>query len=92
MDILKTVRELITALAPGVNTGMLSYSVKKSSQYAADYCNISGVEYFPIDAEIYLTEYAAADYLLENVGFSPRWEKMRKDAETSLLRFRRVRW
>jgi hypothetical protein len=72
--------------------GLLSFSVEKSMNKAADYCNISGFEYFPLDAEMYLIEYAAAEYILENAAFSPKWEKMYHDAEIALLRFRRVRW
>jgi hypothetical protein len=74
------------------NEKQLSYCVEKAVQQAADYCNISGIEYFPSDAEIYLTEYVTAEYLLEKAEFSLKWEKMRKDAEIGLLRFRRLRW
>ena len=92
-DIVNQVRKRVEMLDIKIGCNdVLAYSVRKSAQQAAVYCNISGMEYFPPDAEIYLTEYAASDYLLDNTGFSPRWEKMRKDAEIGLLRFRRVRW
>ena len=68
------------------------YCIKKALQDAADFCNISGPEYFPKDADIYLMEWAAAEYLTETEGYSKQWEKMRENAEKGLIRFRRMRW
>ena len=92
MDITSQVNERVALLGEKAEDKVLAYSVKKSLQYAADFCNISGPEYFPADAEIYLIEYAAGDYLLEKCGFSPKWETMRRDAQIGLTRFRRIRW
>jgi len=67
----------------------IEYCVKKSLQEAKDFCNVHD---FPDEAEIYLVEWAAADYLTETDGYSKQWERIRKDAESGLLRFRRIRW
>jgi hypothetical protein len=69
-----------------------AYWIARSLREAADYCNLSGAEYFPPDAEFYLADYALANFMLDKGEYSPRWEKMRRDAEQGLLRFRRVRW
>lgn len=71
---------------------LLSYSVEKAGHEAADYCNLSSVEYFPPDAEFWLAEYAAAEYAMENEIYKPLWGKMIKDAEIRLLAYRRMRW
>ena len=93
MNIKEKIQARLAMLCENVTSDeLLEYSIKISTQQAADYCNLNSAEYFPIDAEIYLIEYGAACYLLENSAFLPRWEKMKKDAEISLLRFRRVRW
>jgi hypothetical protein len=67
-------------------------SVRRSLKRAANYCNISGAEYFPPDADTALIDLAAAEYMLEFGEYSPRWLDMRKDAKLELLKFRRMRW
>ena len=51
---------------------------EKSLQEAADFCNVNE---FPGEAEIYLVEWTAAEYLTETDGYSKQWEKMRENAE-----------
>jgi hypothetical protein len=70
----------------------LNYCIEKALQQAAEYCNLSGAEYFPKDAKFGLIEYAASVYLLETASCNPLYEDMRRDAKASLLGFRKVRW
>lgn len=87
------VKKRIRILAgPCENEEHIEYCIEKALAEAADYCNLSGPEYFPRDAETCLAEYAAASYLLEAAPYRPQWEDMRADAKISLRRFRRIRW
>ena len=90
MDITGSVHLRVTML--GGKTGdqdAFGYIVKKAYQEARDFCNVSE---FPQEAEVYLVEWAAAEYLTETGGYSKQWDKMREKAELGLVRFRRVRW
>ena len=68
---------------------VFDYCMEKSLRQAKDFCN---ADEFPEEAETYLVEWAAADYLTETDGYSKQWERMRIDAEKGLVGFRRMRW
>jgi hypothetical protein len=70
-------------------TEALEYCAKKSSREAADFCNVMEL---PDEAMFYVVEWAAAEYLTETSGFTREWERLRKDAEMGLMRYRRIRW
>jgi hypothetical protein len=68
-----------------------NYCAIKGLTEAADYCNKTSSDDLPDEARFFLIDYAAATYLLE-VDFQLRWVKLKRDAETDLLRFRQFRW
>jgi hypothetical protein len=65
------------------------YCVERSLREALDFCNSHE---FPDEAGIYLADWAAANYLTETDGYSKQWERLRKDAERGLIRYRRMIW
>jgi len=71
------------------NKETIEYCIKKSLQEAKDFCNVHD---FSDDVGVYIVEWAVANYLTETDGYSKQWEKMRRDAEKGLLRFRRMMW
>ena len=89
MDTSDKIRVRIKMLGGRIDDGVLEYLAQKSLLAAKGFCN---VDEFPDEAETFLAEWAAADYLTETDGYSKQWERMRKDAEAGLLRFRRIMW
>ena len=71
------------------NAETMDYCIQKSLQQAKDFCN---VHEFPESAKIYVVEWIVSDYLTETDGYSRQWERIRRDAEAGLLRYRRMRW
>lgn len=71
------------------DSARLDYCVKRAITEAKDFCNAHG---FPDEAEFYLIDWAAANYLTETDGYSRQWERLREDAERGMTRFRRMRW
>jgi hypothetical protein len=57
MDITERTKELVSLLGGKIDEAMFAYLLQKALQIAADFCNLSGAEYFPKDAEFWLTEY-----------------------------------
>jgi len=75
-----------------VQEELLAYIVEKVCTYAADFCNYDTVEAILPEAESYITELAAAEYMLEQGSYSLKYERAIKEAERGLMRFRRLRW
>ena len=61
---------------------MIDYCIEKSLREALDFCN---VREFPDDANIYLVDWAATNYLTETDGYSKQWERLREDADVKSL-------
>jgi hypothetical protein len=72
-----------------VEDPLMDFCIRKALREAKDFCN---VQEFDEDAEFYLVDWAAANYLTETDGYSKQWERLRKDAERGLISFRRMRW
>jgi hypothetical protein len=89
MDVMKMVRVRVKMLGGVIDEDILDWVVKKSMREAMDFCNVNE---FGDEAEFYLTDWAAANYLTETEGYSKQWERMRHDAEAGLIKFRRFRW
>jgi hypothetical protein len=90
MNITEKVSMRVKMLGGNPNkTDILDYSIKKAMRDAADFCNMSEL---PQETEIYIVEWAAAEYLTGTDGYSKQWDSLRNYAEKGLIRFRRMRW
>lgn len=89
MDIDEKVCVRVKMLGGKVNPAQLDYCIEKALREAKDFCRVNE---FCEEANVYLVEWAAANYLTETDGYSKQWERMREEAERGLLRFRRMRW
>jgi hypothetical protein len=90
MDIKETVALRVKMFGGAVNDdNVLGYCVERSLREAADFCNAHDL---PAEADVYIVDWATANYLTEADGYSKQWERLRKDAEIGLIKFRRLRW
>lgn len=71
------------------NKEVLDYIAMKSEEEVKDFCNLKEL---PVEASVYVTEWTAANFMTETVGYSKQWERMREEAEKGLVRFRKLRW
>ena len=71
---------------------LLLYCTEIASQKSADWCNYDNIDSLPDGAKIYVIDCVAAEYMISKPISIMLAEKLRRDAETGLLRFRRLRW
>lgn len=71
------------------NGDVLDYVIRKAENEIKDFCR---VEELPEEAGIYITEWTAANFMTETTGYSKEWERMREEAESGLIKFRKMRW
>ena len=80
----------IKMLGGSIKSGdMLDYISHKAEREIKDFCHI---EELPEEASIYLAEWTAANYMTETADYSKEWEKMREQAESGLIKYRKMRW
>ena len=87
-------KEMIAArikmLGGSIKTGdVLDYVILKAEREIKDFCH---VEDLPEEAIIYSIEWTVANYMTETAGYSKEWERMREEAESGLIKFRKMRW
>lgn len=89
MNLNELISTRIKMLGGKIDAAKLEYCIQKTLQEVRDFCNASE---FGEDANIYIAEWAATNYLTEIDGYSKQWERMREDAERGLVKYRRSRW
>lgn len=86
----ETIELRIKMLSGSIKSGdMLDYTIRKAEREIKDFCHI---EELPEEASIYLVEWTTANYMTETAGYSKEWEKMREQAESGLVKYRKMRW
>lgn len=71
---------------------VLLYCTEIASQKSADWCNYDNIDSLPDGTKIYVIDCVVAEYMISKSISVMLAEKLRRDAETGLLRFRRLRW